>query len=181
MASPPPQGHELAMTESEDSDAGTLDHSHTACASRRGSQPVWQHRGSFEATCPCLDVPVLHRFEEVVAAPLFCPSGANNRSENLRCSCPLFGGARCAAHGRRAGSRFPSAAHRRVGRPCSRRFFFPEAEKEEEAKMDRIEALILEGLAVTCSASECCVDCLFAGFSWERTSGIVFHIHLEEW
>ena len=35
-----------------------------------GSLPVWQHRGSCEASCPSLHVPVLHRIDEVDAAPL---------------------------------------------------------------------------------------------------------------
>ena len=36
----------------------------------QGSLSVWQHRGSCEASCPSLHVPVLHRIDEVDLAPL---------------------------------------------------------------------------------------------------------------
>ena len=55
---------------SEDSDVGDAgSRPHRLCVPH-WSLPVWQHRGSCEASCPSLHVPVLHRIDEVDTAPL---------------------------------------------------------------------------------------------------------------
>ena len=55
---------------SEDSDVGDAGSRPHCLFEPEGSVPVWQHRGSCEASCPSLHVPVLHRIDEVDAAPL---------------------------------------------------------------------------------------------------------------
>ena len=55
---------------SEDSDVGDAGSRPHCLCEPQGSLPVWQHRGSCEASCPSLHVPVLHRIDEVDAAPL---------------------------------------------------------------------------------------------------------------
>ena len=55
---------------SEDSDVGDAGSRPHCLCEPQGSLSVWQHRGSCEASCPSLHVPVLHRIDEVDLAPL---------------------------------------------------------------------------------------------------------------